>query len=98
MLVAYYRVSTDRQGKSGLGLDAQRAAVAEYARRSGEPVAAEYTEVESGRRCDRPQLAAALSRAREGGETLVVAKLDRLARDVRLVLELADSGVRLHFL
>lgn len=95
MLVAYYRVSTKRQERSGLGLDAQRAAVAEYVARSGRAVVAEYTEARSGRDRRRPELAAAVARAKVADATLIVAKLDRLARDVRLVLELVDCGARL---
>lgn len=97
-IVAYYRVSTPRQGQSGLGLEAQRAAVRGYALAAARPVVAEFTEVKSGRSRDRPQLAAALARVRECGATLAVAKLDRLARDVGLVLELVGSGARLLFL
>ena len=84
--VSYLRVSTDRQGRSGLGLDAQREAVARYiAGLAGGPgirLAVEYVEIESGKRSDRPQLAAALALCRATGAVLVVAKLDRLARDV----------------
>lgn len=98
MLIAYYRVSTQRQGESGLGLDAQRAAVGDYARRIGASIATEYTEVESGRKANRPQLATALADARTRGATLVVAKLDRLSRDVRFLLDLVDSRVGLLFL
>lgn len=94
MLIAYYRVSTARQGRSGLGLEAQRAAVEAYARDRGETLAASLTEIESGRCRDRPELAKAVAMVRALGATLVVAKLDRLARDVRLILGLVDSGIR----
>ena len=87
--VAYYRVSTARQGASGLGLDAQRAAVAAHVR--GDDVVAEFTEVESGKRNDRPQLAAALAAARKAKATLIIAKLDRLARNVAFIATLMDT-------
>mgnify|MGYP002075810522 CR=1 FL=1 len=99
MLIAYYRVSSDRQGRSGLGLEAQRAIVEGYAVRTGSTVIASYTEVESGRRSDRPQLALALMRLKSqaGRARLIVAKLDRLSRDARFLLELVDSGVDVVF-
>ena len=99
MLIAYYRVSSDRQGRSGLGLEAQRAIVEGYAVKTGNTVVASYTEVESGRRSDRPQLALALMRlkAQAGRARLIVAKLDRLSRDARFLLELVDSGVDVVF-
>ena len=90
--IAYYRVSTDRQGRSGLGLDAQRAAVAGYLVGRGDPLA-EYTEIESGRKNDRPQLAAALALCRQKRARLIIAKLDRLARNVAFIANLMDSGV-----
>ncbi len=96
-LIAYFRVSTAKQGRSGLGLDAQRAAVRRYAQDKGATIRAEYTEVESGAKADRPELALAVARARMTRATLVVAKLDRLARDVRLILQLVDSGIAIHF-
>lgn len=96
--MAYYRVSTQRQGASGLGLEAQQAAVRGYALRSGHDVATEFTEVECGRKIRRPQLTLAMAAAKDGGATLVVAKLDRLARDVRMILDMVDSGVPLLFL
>ena len=89
--VAYYRVSTDRQGQSGLGLDAQRAAVAKHI--AAAELVAEFTEVESGRKNDREQLAAALATAKKAKATLVIAKLDRLARNVHFISGLLESGV-----
>jgi DNA invertase Pin-like site-specific DNA recombinase len=90
--VAYYRVSTDGQGESGLGLDAQRQAVATYVREG--QLAAEFTEVESGKRhTNRPQLAAALTECRRRRAVLVIATLDRLARNVHFVSGLMESGV-----
>ncbi len=89
--VTYLRVSTDRQGQSGLGLDAQRAAVAAYV--AGRPVLGEFVEVESGRKDDRPQLAAALALCRQRRAVLVIAKLDRLARSVAFISNLMASGV-----
>jgi len=77
-LVTYLRVSTDRQGKSGIGLDAQRAAVRPYVEAGR--LLGEFVEVESGRKQDRPQLAAALALCRQQKACLVIAKLDRLAR------------------
>jgi DNA invertase Pin-like site-specific DNA recombinase len=91
--VAYYRVSTDKQGRSGLGLEAQRAAVEAHVAGSRGRVAAEFIEVESGRKKDRPQLAAALAAARAHRAVLVIAKLDRLARNVHFVSGLMESGV-----
>lgn len=89
--VAYYRVSTDRQGQSGLGLEAQRDAVARHIGQA--ELVAEYTEVESGRKNDRVQLAAALAKAKSTKSTLVIAKLDRLARNVHFITGLLESGV-----
>ncbi len=89
--VAYYRVSTDRQGQSGLGLDAQRAAVAKHI--GAAELVAEFTEVESGRKNDREQLAAALATAKKAKAMLVIAKLDRLARNVHFISGLLESGV-----
>jgi DNA invertase Pin-like site-specific DNA recombinase len=92
-LIAYVRVSTQRQAESGLGLDGQRAAVQEHAVRCGSKIVATYTETESGTLSDRPQLAAALAHAKRSRATLVVAKLDRLARNVAFLAALMDSGV-----
>jgi DNA invertase Pin-like site-specific DNA recombinase len=89
--VAYYRVSTDRQGQSGLGLDAQRDAVARHINQA--ELIAEFTEVESGRKNDRVQLAQALATAKRTKATLVIAKLDRLARNVHFIAGLLESGV-----
>lgn len=92
--VAYYRVSTAAQGRSGLGLAAQRAAVADVCAARGMEMVAEFTEVESGKRADRPELSEALRRAKLTGATLVVAKLDRLSRSVAFLSALQDSGAR----
>ena len=90
---AYYRVSTDRQGKSGLGLEAQKQAVADFLAGNGWSLAGEFTEVESGKRKDRPQLMAAISETRRIKGKLIIAKLDRLARNVHFVSGLMESGV-----
>ncbi|NBW14113.1 MAG: recombinase family protein [Caulobacteraceae bacterium] len=92
-LVAYLRVSTRKQGASGLGLEAQRAAVAEFAKREGLRVVAEYVEVESGRKAARPELAKAVSHCRAAKACLVVAKLDRLARNVAFLSSLMEAGL-----
>jgi len=91
--VAYYRVSTDKQGRSGLGLEAQRQAVVDFINGNGNQVIAEFTEVESGKRNDRPKLAEAMHRAKVTGATLVIAKLDRLARNVHFISGLMESRV-----
>lgn len=93
-LVAYYRVSTARQGRSGLGLEAQAQAVEQYGRSVRGEVLAAFTEVESGKRDDRPELAKALHLAGVTGATLVIAKLDRLSRDAAFLLTLQKSAVR----
>ena len=92
-LIAYRRVSTARQGASGLGLEAQDVAVASYARGSGGAILRTYTEIETGKRADRPELARALADAKRSRATLVIAKLDRLARNARFLLALIESGV-----
>jgi DNA invertase Pin-like site-specific DNA recombinase len=95
--VSYLRVSTDKQGKSGLGIEAQREAVERYLNGGRWTVAAEYVETESGRRNDRPKLAAALAHAKAIGAKLVFAKLDRLTRNVDLLRALVASDVDLVF-
>ncbi|MBX0293156.1 recombinase family protein [Hymenobacter sp. HSC-4F20] len=90
--VSYYRVSTLKQGKSGLGLEAQQAAVRTFV---PDPtrIVAEFVEVESGKRNQRPQLHAAIEAARQHGATLLIAKLDRLSRNAGFIFALRDSGV-----
>lgn len=91
--IAYYRVSTARQGRSGLGLDAQRDTVRGYLAGTAGELLAEHTEIESGRRSDRPELANALAACRVHRATLVIAKLDRLARNVAFISNLMEAGV-----
>jgi DNA invertase Pin-like site-specific DNA recombinase len=91
--VAYYRVSTAQQGRSGLGLDAQREAVRAFLDGSAGALAEEFTEIESGKHADRPQLARALDACRLTGAVLVIAKLDRLSRDAHFLLGLEKAGV-----
>jgi DNA invertase Pin-like site-specific DNA recombinase len=91
--VTYLRVSTGKQGTSGLGLEAQRAAVEKHAAVNAGHIAAEFVEVESGRKNDRPQLAAALAACRATRSILLIAKLDRLARNVHFVSGLMESGI-----
>jgi len=91
--VAYYRVSTARQGRSGLGLDAQRDAVESYLNSEDGELVDSFVEVESGRKDDRPQLEAALSACRVHHATLIIAKLDRLARNVEFIARLMNSNV-----
>jgi len=92
-LIAYYRVSTKKQEQSGLGLEAQKAAVAEYARKHGGKIIAEYVETETGKTSDRPKLVEAVGHTRLSAATLVIAKLDRLARNVHFTSGLMESGV-----
>jgi DNA invertase Pin-like site-specific DNA recombinase len=96
-LIAYYRVSTDQQGRSRLGLDGQEAAVQTHAQNRGAKILRAYTEVETGKRSDRPELATALADCRRSNATLIVAKLDRLSRNTRFLLALRDSTVRVLF-
>lgn len=92
--VAYYRVSTARQGRSGLGLDAQRRAVNDFLNGGSWELSAEFVEVESGKNDDRPQLEQALATCELSGATLVVAKLDRLSRNLAFLAKLQESGAR----
>ena len=91
--VAYFRVSTDRQGKSGLGLAAQREAVMSYLDGGRWALVDEFTEVESGKRNDRPELVKALAACKKQKAKLVIAKLDRLSRNLAFIAALMDSGV-----
>lgn len=93
-IVSYLRVSTARQGHSGLGLDAQRTAIQAYADTKGANLVKEFVEIESGKVNTRPQLAEALHLAKVTGSVLVIAKLDRLSRNAAFLLTLKDSGVR----
>ncbi|WP_298106317.1 recombinase family protein [Bradyrhizobium sp.] len=95
--IAYYRVSTARQGRSGLGLEAQREAVRTYLNGGDWTIVAEFTEVESGRRSDRPEFERALAAARLHGASLVVSKMDRLTRSVAFLSRLLESGVDVRF-
>jgi DNA invertase Pin-like site-specific DNA recombinase len=92
--ITYLRVSTQRQGISGLGLEAQRASVQAFLS-PGDQVLAEYVEIESGRKNNRPKLQAALDAARKEGATLLIAKLDRLARNVAFIANLLEAGVEI---
>ncbi len=96
--IAYYRVSTDRQGRSGLGIEAQRARVLEFlhALGNGAPIA-EFVETESGRKVKRIELEKALAACRVHRATLIIAKLDRLSRNQQFLMGLVDSGVDVRF-
>lgn len=91
--ISYLRVSTDRQGRSGLGLEAQRTAVDAFLNGGDWTLLEEYVEVESGKRDDRPELVKALHHAKVTGAKLVIAKLDRLSRDAHFLLGLDKAGV-----
>jgi DNA invertase Pin-like site-specific DNA recombinase len=95
--IAYYRVSTGKQGKSGLGIEAQRAAVASYLNGGDWLIVSEFTEVESGKRSDRPALEQALAAARLHRAALVVSKVDRLTRSVAFLSKLLEAGVDVRF-
>ena len=96
-IIAYYRVSTAKQGRSGLGLEAQRASVAAFAKAEGFTIATEYTEIETGKGADalnkRPQLRAALKQAKRSKASVCVARLDRLSRDVAFISGLMSQRV-----
>lgn len=90
--IAYYRVSTDKQGRSGLGLDAQIAAVQQHTQRSSGEIIATFQEVETGKHSDRPELQKALKLCRQKKAVLVIAKLDRLSRNLAFIANLMESG------
>src|SRR4028118_2088553 len=92
--VWYLRVSTDKQGRSGLGLEAQRKAVEDFLNGGSWTLIAEFVEAESGSRDERPKLAEALTRCRLHGAVLVIAKLDRLSRDAHFLLGLQKANVK----
>jgi DNA invertase Pin-like site-specific DNA recombinase len=92
--VAYYRVSTAEQGRSGLGLEAQQAAVQNYLNGRTWELVGEFTEVESGRKSERPELAKALALCKKHKATLVIARLDRLARNVHFISGLMETKVK----
>jgi DNA invertase Pin-like site-specific DNA recombinase len=91
--VAYFRVSTDKQGRSGLGLEAQRRAVLDYLNGGRWSLEQEFVEIESGKHSERPQLTAALAACRKHKAKLVIAKLDRLSRNLAFIAALMESGV-----
>ena len=91
--VSYLRVSTDKQGRSGLGIEAQREAVARFCNGGDWTQFAELVETESGKNADRPQLREAIAQCRQTGATLLIAKLDRLARNVAFISALMEQGV-----
>jgi DNA invertase Pin-like site-specific DNA recombinase len=96
-LIPYYRVSTTKQERSGLGLEAQQATVERFAQLATRPVLPAFTEAESGKLSSRPQLAAALQTCKARGATLIVAKLDRLSRNVAFLSQLLESDVEIVF-
>ena len=91
--VSYYRVSTDKQGRSGLGLEAQFAAVQQHTQRSGGEIVGSFQEVESGKHSDRPALQNALEMCKRKKAVLLIAKLDRLSRNLAFIANLIESGV-----
>ena len=92
-LIPYYRVSTKKQGESGLGLEAQQSCVADFARYGQHEIIATYQEIETGKRADRPELTKAIAHSKRAKATLVIAKLDRLARNVHFLSGLMESRV-----
>lgn len=92
--IAYYRVSTAKQGVSGLGLEAQKAAVSDYLKANDGTLVTEYTEIQSGSKDNRPQLQQALRQCRLTGATLLIAKLDRLSRNRSFLMNVQDSSVK----
>jgi DNA invertase Pin-like site-specific DNA recombinase len=92
--VAYFRVSTQKQGRSGLGLDAQKQAVKDFLQHFGGELVAQYMEIESGKRIDRPEFTKAADYAELANAVLLVAKLDRLSRDLHFVTSLQKRGIR----
>ena len=92
--IAYYRVSTAKQGQSGLGLEAQQAAVADYLSTNTGELVKQYTEIQSGSKNNRPELQAALRQCRLTGATLLIAKLDRLSRNRSFLMSVQDSSVK----
>ncbi|MDI3308138.1 MAG: recombinase family protein [Acetobacteraceae bacterium] len=95
--VPYLRVSTDRQGRSGLGLEAQQAAIDAFLRPGDRLLSPSFVEIESGRSTTRPKLRAALERCRKTGATLLVAKVDRLSRNLPFLRSLIDGSVDVAF-
>jgi len=91
--IAYYRVSTQKQGQSGLGIDAQKAAVAQFTGHCTNCILGTYTDIETGKNNDRPELLKAIAQAKQTGAKLLIAKLDRLSRNAAFILTLKDSGV-----
>ncbi|MEI6949931.1 recombinase family protein [Paraflavisolibacter sp. H34] len=91
--IPYYRVSTDRQGQSGLGLEAQKEAVRLFTLQHQYEVTKEFTEIESGKKNKRPELAAALEECKKQKATLVIAKLDRLSRNLHFISGIIESGI-----
>src|SRR5262249_32165499 len=95
--IGYVRVSTDKQGRSGLGLEAQKVAIDSYLKPNDRLILPLFVEIESGRKNDRPKLMEALAKCRKTGATLIVAKVDRLARNLLFLRTLIDSGVDVVF-